>query len=88
MQGVADTNISDPYKCLALAIVENAVYDYRDALRRRRSELHLDGRVKKSTEENLAEIEDFFQSEWFELLCPYDGLTLMHACRNGRYPSE
>ena len=50
----------NPYKNLALAIMERAVYDYRSA-------------VKSRDTAEIKEIRKFFKSEWFESLCDIDG---------------
>lgn len=82
MKGVYPTNISDPYKCLAMAIVEKAVYDYLAVCAARRREIKETKKVSYRTRHKANELEDFFRSEWFELLCPYDGEAIIHACIN------
>jgi len=53
-----------PYKNLALAIVERAVYDYRIA--------------KKSKDyETKHELYRFFTSDWFKMLCDIDGKLIV-----------
>ncbi|MBQ6944442.1 MAG: hypothetical protein IJN43_08950 [Ruminococcus sp.] len=54
----------NPYKNLALAIVERAVYDYRIA--------------KKSKDyETKHELYRFFTSDWFKMLCDIDGKLIV-----------
>lgn len=85
MKGVYPTNISDPYVCLAFGIVENAVDEYREACTDRRYEIKTTGKVSHRTKARCKELESFFKSEWFTLLCPYDGKTIMHACQKEGY---
>ncbi len=54
----------DPYKNLAMAIVERATIDYRIAI------LSKDNTVKKA-------LRKFFTSDWFAFLCDLDGKVLM-----------
>ena len=56
----------DPYKNLALAIVERAVIDYRIAVRSK------DYTAKR-------ELCKFFTSDWFAFLCDLDGEVLMNS---------
>lgn len=60
--------MDEGYKELAAAIVERAVWDYRNALKRKNnSEVH--------------RLEKFFLSGWFELLSDYDGDEIMRIIR-------
>lgn len=56
----------NPYKALALAIVERAVHDYRDAVRR-----------KDYAE--MRELRKFFTSEWFKMLCDINGRLIIRT---------
>lgn len=56
----------DPYRALANAIVEQAVKDYREALR--------EG-------DDLRELEQFFRSQWYRELTDLDGETIMRKVR-------
>ena len=56
----------NPYKTLALAIVERAVHDYRDAVRR-----------KDYAE--MRELRKFFTSEWCKSLCDIDGELIIRT---------
>lgn len=55
-----------PYKNLALAIVERAVYDYRIAMQSR----------ERSA---IKELRKFFTSDWFSLLCDIDGEMIIRT---------
>ena len=60
--------MDESYKELAAAIVERAVWDYRNALKyKKKSEIH--------------SLEKFFLSGWFELLSDYDGDEVMRIIR-------
>ena len=60
--------MGEGYKELAAAIVEQAVWDYRNALKRKNnSEVH--------------SLEKFFLSGGFELLSDYDGDEIMRIIR-------
>ena len=62
--------MDESYKELAAAIVERAVWDYRNALKyKKKSEIH--------------SLEKFFLSGWFELLSDYDGDEIMRIIRRG-----
>lgn len=62
--------MDEGYKELAAAIVERAVWDYRNALKyKKKSEIH--------------SLEKFFLSGWFELLSDYDGDEIMRIIRRG-----
>ena len=61
--------MGEGYKELAAAIVEQAVWDYRNALKRKNnSEVH--------------SLEKFFLSGWFELLSDLDGKTIIGKIKN------
>lgn len=56
---------------LAKGIVIQAIEDYRRALHNK----HLT--QYKKTKNNRKALERFFRSDWFELLCDWDGETLI-----------
>ena len=62
----------EPYQALANAIVELAAKDYRTALK-----YHYKHPENAEYKANVAELEEFFLSGWFELLTDLDGRTLM-----------
>ena len=61
--------MDESYTALAAAIVERAVWDYRNALKyKKKSEIH--------------SLEKFFLSGWFELLSDLDGKTIIRKIKN------
>lgn len=62
----------DPYENLANGIILQAVEDYRKALKK----LSKNSR-NKDAEAEAASIEQFFRSEWFEMLTDVDGQYLI-----------
>jgi len=66
----------EPYQALANAIVELAVKDYRKALKQHY--LHPD---KQECEDEVASLERFFRSGWYEMLTDLDGEYLMNSVR-------
>lgn len=66
----------DPYCRLANAIIIQAVHDYRKALRH--NSLQAQG---VNCQQNIAELERFFTSDWFRLLSDLDGKALMARVR-------
>lgn len=58
---------------LANAVVVDAVKQYRKLKRKQRA----GERLGKAALEELQEIEEFFQSEWFELFTDVDGVELL-----------
>ena len=58
---------------LANAVVVDAVRQYRKLKRKQRA----GERLGKAALEDLQEIEEFFQSEWFELFTDVDGVALL-----------
>lgn len=64
----------NPYQALANAIVKTAASDYRNALKRHYKHPHL----KKYANE-VAELEEFFRSDWYELLTSLDGRLLVES---------
>ena len=65
-----------PYYNLANAIIVQAVTDYRKALRH----YNRDPQKDKSANE-VAELECFFTSEWFEQLSDLNGRSIMEQVR-------
>lgn len=57
---------------LRYAIVEKAIRDYRALL---------EGTMLPSSTCNIEELERFFRSEWYKLLCDYDGERIMKEIR-------
>lgn len=56
------------YTKLALAIVHQAVIDYRNALRSAKRQIQIDGIISNLTDGKLRELERFFRSEWCQWL--------------------
>lgn len=63
----------DPYEELANAIIIQACEDYKRAYS---CYLRSNGKAKK-TEKQLAELEEFFLSDWYKKLTELDGEELM-----------
>ena len=59
----------DPYQELANAIILQAVHEYRDTM----------------NQKTLSEIEEFFLSDWFEILTNIDGRDLLMKLRREKY---
>ena len=68
----------DPYEEIANAIVIQACKDYKKAYKQ---SLRRSGIVGEADEE-LAELEEFFRSEWYKKLTEVDGEYLMERIRN------
>lgn len=68
----------DPYEELGNAIVIQACHDYKKAYKQ---SLRRSGIVGKADEE-LAELEEFFRSDWYKQLTEVDGEYLMERIRN------
>lgn len=68
----------DPYEEVANAIVIQACNDYKNAYRR---SLHKVG-IAGEADEELAELEEFFCSDWYKKLTEVDGEYLMERLRN------
>ena len=66
----------DPYQALANAIIEQAVKDYRKALKI--DYLHPQ---KQQYRQEVEDLERFFTSQWFELLTNLDGRSIMTRVR-------
>lgn len=64
----------DGYRNLADAIVVQASRDFRTALRG----------LRKNPESTmkLRELEEFFRSSWFQVLCDLDGVQLVWMLKN------
>lgn len=58
----------DPYKSLAAAIVLEAAAEYR-----RKSKIKTMGNAEKLRQKEIADLENFFLSEWFQMLTSVDG---------------
>lgn len=72
-----------PYEELANAIVLKAVEDYRRALRKlRRCEDNINALL------TVHEVEQFFRSEWFSVLCNLDGEKLIGQLKGEYYDSK
>lgn len=56
------------YTKLAIAIVHQAVIDYRNALRLAKRQIQIDGIISNLTDGKLRELERFFRSEWCQWL--------------------
>ena len=68
----------DPYEEIANAIVIQACNDYKKAYKQ---SLRRSGIVGEADEE-LAELEEFFRSDWYKKLTEVDGEYLMERIRN------
>ena len=66
------------YQALANGIIEQAVKDYRDALRRLKK--HQDD---KAAMKEAMELEEFFHSSWYEVLTQVRSSYLMNRLREG-----
>lgn len=62
------TNDRQVWENLAIAIVEQAIDDYKDALLHRRRK-------------QIAEIEAFLESDYYRTLCGIDGAAIKGYCR-------
>ncbi len=68
----------DPYEELGNAIVIQACHDYKKAYKQ---SLRRSGIVGEADEE-LAELEEFFRSDWYKQLTEVDGEYLMERLCN------
>lgn len=75
-QKLAAPTIS-PWQMLANAIVEQAVTDFRKAQARVRAHPENADRAKAE----IAELEVFFRSQWFEMLTDVDGRLVLSRLR-------
>ena len=71
----ADGDIDTCYKSLCLAIIEQAVRDYKKALEVERKYENRDSRRL------IRELETFFKSDWFAQLSNLDGKLLIKNVR-------
>ena len=69
------------YKNLASAIVAKAASDYRIAFMRSIKQTRCD----PENEATMDSIRKFFASEWFEILCDYDGKAFQKAIEKQCY---
>lgn len=75
---IKDEGNYDPYEEIANAIVIQACHDYKNAYKR---SLRRSGVVGEADEE-IAELETFFRSDWYKKLTEVDGEYLMERLRN------
>ena len=68
----------DPYEELANAIVIQACNDYKKAYKQSLRRSGIVGEV----DEELAELEAFFRSDWYKQLTEVDGEMLMERLKN------
>ena len=69
----------DPYRRLAAAIVEQAALDYQEAMEYLYE--NPDGRKKVDSIVEKLEDEEFFRSDWYQLLCGIDGEKMIQQLR-------
>ena len=62
-----------PYQNLAAAIVLKAVEDYKDVLKTIRKNKVNGEKVSPKTIAKLEDLEEFFDSDWCDTLCGFDG---------------
>ncbi len=74
--------IDEAYEHLAKSIVVQAIEDYRRVLHG--TPLFRGGNYMK----HQKEIERFFKSEWFSMLCDWDGITLMKIIKEQEETDE
>lgn len=67
---------SNPYSEICEAIILQAVTDYRKALKK------LHKKPNKWLGETIEEVEEFFQSKWFQDISPIDGVWLMERIKS------
>lgn len=73
---MATNPINAAYIELAKAIVTQAVYDYRRFLSSRRAQMTDSGIVNPITARKIHELEEFFDSDYCDLLCGFDGTII------------
>ena len=78
------TNIG--FENLSAAIVRQAVYDYTKYLQRKRkleNRKMTDDVIEKLSflYDQIRTIEQFFRSQWFQVLCSYDGESMISAIK-------
>jgi len=70
------TSTGNPYENLAHAIIRQAVYDYRDALKKlKKDEKDIKALATKS------EVEQFFHSKWYGILTGIDADFVLERVR-------
>lgn len=72
----------EAYEHIAKGIVIQAIEDYRNTLRGKSINKHVN--VMK----DMKELERFFRSEWFTYLCDWDGETLMKIIKEQEEKDE
>lgn len=72
--------VAENYDKLAKAIVKKAVDDYRTELRRLKYR-KAGNRSEESYSYRVFELEQFFLSDWFTVLCNVDGQSVIDAMR-------
>lgn len=75
---VQEQNTEDPYRILACAIIEQAVEDYRAALVSIKNRIVQDKKPLIQMLWKANEIEAFFESEWFMMLSPIEGVDIIN----------
>lgn len=71
-------DLSEKYCDLANGIIEQAVNDYRKALRMKKKNSNYTPKDRYMSIENL---ESFFKSKWFSALTKIDGIWLMNKIK-------
>lgn len=66
----------EPYKELAMAIIMQAVKNYRSAARKYKK-----GKDKEKHKATMDEIENFFRSEWFGVLTDIEPELILNRLR-------
>lgn len=89
-RGIPDDSIH----ALAAAVVEQAIDDYRTCIKGRTLDgernkggrnSNMDDLRKKAAEGSMKQIERFFRSDWFYILCDCDGEAIIKRLREERY---
>ena len=68
--------MDEAYERLAAAVVVQAVKDYKGALRKEAR-----GKATPTTQGTIIDCENFFKSDWFQMLSELDGPALMQKVR-------
>lgn len=66
---------------LCLAIIRQAVEDYRTALRVLKAPEYVPERALYQAQNTQVDCETFFTGEWFMVLCDYSGKRIMNLVR-------
>ena len=69
----------DPYRRLAAAIVEQAAQDYQEAMEYLYETPH--GRKRMNNIVEKLEGEEFYRSDWYQMLCGIDGERMISQLR-------